>query len=234
VKWQDYANANQGWVEESRGIILGGEQTELQASDYMDGPINPIIWQRDPDHIPIPALGPPYAPIWQESPPPFSANFVNYNTFAEFALNRTFYVIRSVQESIFSEVRPLGGLSGTAVSPQMHDSFHNNFVDSYDPTVPTYDHPHSFLVQPVFRQLGDVHDSSDIVGAINAVVPWDRYLANLLPDGVNGITCVLRNTCEQVYSYELNGNRVSITRPDLHFVFIGTIYNSRSLSQPFL
>jgi hypothetical protein len=96
------------------------------------------------------------------------------------------------------------------VNPQEHSDFHDGFVDSpsADPLLARYDHPHSVLIQPVFRELGDVNDLSEIVGLIQAVVPWDRYLTNLLPEGVDGITCVLKNTCSQAFTYELNGNRV--------------------------
>jgi hypothetical protein len=65
-------------------------------------------------------------------------------------------------------------------------------------------------MQPIFRELGDVNDSSEVVGVIQGVVPWDRYLTNLLPEGVDGITCVLKNTCGQAFTYELDGNRVRL------------------------
>lgn len=111
-----------------------------------------------------------------------------------------------------SEVGNFGRLSGSAVNPQEHSGFHDGFVDSpsNDPLQARYDNPHSVLIQPIFRELGDVNNSSEVVGLLQAVVPWDRYLTNLLPKGVDGITCVLKNTCGQAFTYELNGNRVRL------------------------
>jgi len=61
---------------------------------------------------------------------------------------------------------------------------------------------------PVFEELNK--PDSNIVAYYVGVVPFDRYFAKLLPEGVNGIYCVLRNTCGQAYTYELDGNRVSL------------------------
>ena len=68
-------------------------------------------------------------------------------------------------------------------------------------------HPHALLMVPVFDKLHD--PNSDIVAFYMGVVPFDRYFAKLLPEGVDGIFCVLRNSCGQSYTYELDGNRVS-------------------------
>jgi hypothetical protein len=64
--WQAYSIQNQGWLKESRDIFLGGDEGNHQ--DYIDGPITPIIWQRQADGSPIPTPGPDtYAPVWQVS-----------------------------------------------------------------------------------------------------------------------------------------------------------------------
>jgi hypothetical protein len=88
-QWQQYSFSRQEWIEESRAIIANtqGEledESALVGIDALNANITPIIWQRDPDYIPIPALGPaPYAPFWQTSPPPFNPGLINYNMFAE-------------------------------------------------------------------------------------------------------------------------------------------------------
>jgi hypothetical protein len=48
-----------------------------------------------------------------------------------------------------------------------------------------------------------------VVAYIFSVVSWERYLVNLLPEGVNGMVVVLRNSCNQAFSYEINGPDVS-------------------------
>jgi class 3 adenylate cyclase len=42
------------------------------------------------------------------------------------------------------------------------------------------------------------------VGFIFTVVPWDHFLIDLIPDGVRGIRVVLRNSCEQAVTYDLD------------------------------
>ena len=88
-QWQQYAFSRQEWIEESRAIISNNQgeledESALVGIDALNANITPMIWQRDRDYIPIPALGPaPYAPFWQTSPPPFNPGLINYNMFAE-------------------------------------------------------------------------------------------------------------------------------------------------------
>jgi len=52
---------------------------------------------------------------------------------------------------------------------------------------------------------------------ICAVVPWDAYLTNLLPEGRSGVTAVLTNSCGQDFTYMLDGNTpVYVGSGDLH------------------
>lgn len=79
--WLNYSLNNQWWIEESRNYLSGSDG--LVVSDYSDTPINPIMWEVDlsSDTFDIHPVDsdPPYAPIWQVSPPPFSNLFLNYN-----------------------------------------------------------------------------------------------------------------------------------------------------------
>lgn len=75
--------------------------------------------------------------------------------------------------------------------------------------------PQSIAAQPVFATLQQ--NSNDIVGFIFTIVEWEKFLINLLPTGVNGITAVLRNSCGQAISYTLNGgNALFINASDIH------------------
>ena len=40
-----------------------------------------------------------------------------------------------------------------------------------------------------------------VLGLVFGVVPWDRYLANLLPEGTSGVYCVLKNTCKWSFAF---------------------------------
>ena len=98
-------------------------------------------------------------------------------------------------------------MGSTAINELEHDEFHAEFVEQMDNSTTGYDHPHSLLMVPVFESLND--RTSPIVGMIFGVVPWDRYLTNLLPEGISGVHCVLKNTCGQAYTYNLIGKKVS-------------------------
>ena len=67
--------------------------------------------------------------------------------------------------------------------------------------------PHFLLMQPVFSELEA--ELSKIVGLVHATISWDLYLANLLPDGLSTLYCVVRNTCGGVFTYVLHGKSVS-------------------------
>ena len=99
--------------------------------------------------------------------------------------------------SVFSMIVDLTRLGSTAVNVNDHNAFHAQFVPSNtdeiavnNSTVDGYTHPHSLLMVPVFEQLND--RQSPIVGLLFGVLPWDRYFANLLPEGTSGIyvSCV--------------------------------------------
>lgn len=56
-----------------------------------------------------------------------------------------------------------------------------------------------------------------MVGAILGGIYWRTYLSGLLPSGSNGIDVVLRNTCDQVYTYRVDGLEASFAGiGDLH------------------
>jgi len=73
----------------------------------------------------------------------------------------------------------------------------------------SYEHPHALLVQPIFTQLHHVEESP-IGGYLTALFTWDAYLVNLLPETVSDILVVIENTCNQKYSYRLDGSTVSL------------------------
>jgi hypothetical protein len=56
-----------------------------------------------------------------------------------------------------------------------------------------------------------------LVAALSAILPFHNYFTNLVPSGVNGIYVVVRNSCSQVITYQLDGNDAIYMGPgDLH------------------
>lgn len=102
-------------------------------------------------------------------------------------------------------------LFGTDTHVAYHEQFLNNELD-VSSALKT---PHAYLVEPIFAEVGD--PTALVVGYLQALVPFDRFLWNVLPEGVSGVYVVLKNSCGDVETYVLNGNQVS-ERGTLSFV----------------
>lgn len=106
--------------------------------------------------------------------------------------------------SAFSDV--LVSLTDQLVGEEEHQTSH---------ATDRFLHPHSVAAQPVYRGLGT--DTDDVVAYIYSTVSWDKYLLKLLPEEVKGIFVVLRNSCGQSVTYELNGaEAIVLADSDIH------------------
>lgn len=104
---------------------------------------------------------------------------------------------------------------GTHATPEAHIKFHQQFATHITTDEEAYSHPHSAYIQPVYQRLND--PTSDLVGFVHGTLPWDRYFLGLLPEGVRGVYCVLKNSCGEAFTYDLEGPRATYLGPgDLH------------------
>lgn len=78
--------------------------------------------------------------------------------------------------------------------------------------------PESIAAQPVYAKLAA--SSKDIVGYVFSIVQWEKFIKNLLPDGVRGIQLIFGNNCDQNITYALNGNETT-------FVAIGDVHDTK-------
>ena len=218
--WYNFTQAEMGWYEESKEIVINDSDTLLTATSYSPGTVRPYIWRStaEPDgstgNEEVPKGG-PFAPIWQMSPPPFDPALLQYDMFGETYVESMLPVMFRTRDGLMSALDPtLSRLAGLAVNQTDHETFHSNCVTSVN-GLSSYDHPHSVHLQPVFKKLQD--PTSELVGFLALVVPWDCYLANLLPQGINGVYAVLKNTCGQAHTYILRGNRADyLGEGDMH------------------
>lgn len=95
-------------------------------------------------------------------------------------------------ETLFTAIRPFA-----AIPEEQHRLMHDSLPGSH------VDHPHSNSYQPIRKDLED--PDSDIVAFVVSGVAWDASMRGLLPDGVEGIHCVISNTCGQSFTYEIVG-----------------------------
>jgi len=136
---------------------------------------------------------------------PFDTSIVNYN-----ALSLKEYQL-SYDAMMKSDMFVMGRagkneLINYAVSQEDHDKLHAD-TDVSNVTFGLADnHPHSPLIYPVHEYQTIGTNRSKVVAMIVSVLPWDNYLKHLLPQGVNGIYCILKNSCGQEFTYLVNGN----------------------------
>ena len=144
------------------------------------------------------------SPIWQISPPPFSNSVLNANLFA--IVGPTFPgAMTTLNHGVLSAVSDLSFVGNSAIKEENHEAYHQSLVNwRKENSNSTWEHPHSILLEPVYQKVND--QNSGIVGVIAATVGWDAYLVDLLPEGVDGLLVVLKNTCNQSFSYQLSGN----------------------------
>ena len=118
------------------------------------------------------------------------------------------YLIQYSSDVIYLRSDPrVALLADTGLNRNEHKKFHEEYViieEGVDP----FDHPHITLGVPVFNELNNAKKSG-MAGFIMAILPFDIFVGALLPDGVNGIYAVLRNSCQQTWTYEVVGSKVS-------------------------
>jgi len=124
------------------------------------------------------------------SPPPRAYGPVtNWNTASVPSIGNSMdMVVQLGNQTLISEVRPF-----KVLPPEEHKGLH---------TGDDLDHPHSFVYHPVTSRM---FPNSEVVGTLTAAIAWDASMRNLLPKNVRGIYCVIRNNCDQSYSYEIDG-----------------------------
>mmetsp|Transcript_2536 Transcript_2536/g.6381 ORF Transcript_2536/g.6381 Transcript_2536/m.6381 type:complete len:1225 (+) Transcript_2536:138-3812(+) len=199
-EWANYSALNQGWIERSRELATGGDSLLINTV-YEGGNINPDIWERGESGSPIRAVNQPLLPIWHISPPPYSPSIINFNMMSELFIQRMFPVVQAASSFGLSEVLDVSRLRSTVVSPD----------SEWDESG-----PHSILLVPVFDKLTGA-EGRKMSGLIQGVFPWQKYLENLLPNGVEGVMIVLENSCGQAFTYILNGaNATYLGEGDLH------------------
>ena len=74
-------------------------------------------------------------------------------------------------------------------------------------------------VADLYVPLFDDFSKADrrLVGVLTCVVYWRTYFVNIVAENAHGITVVLENTCNQIFSYQIDGSNVTFLGPgDLH------------------
>lgn len=114
-------------------------------------------------------------------------------------------------QTLSTQIKRYAAAVGSVYTVEEHDALHNKI-----PGMDTMDLPHSILFHPVRERFED--PESRIVGLITGGVAWDRSLVEIvLPESVRGIKVVIKNNCNQSYTYKFEDNdALYLGKGDLH------------------
>ena len=234
--WNQYSQANQGWISQSNG----GTETEpilAQIWDYSSsddennnnnnnrrrrrslsscdgrrrrgrrvlgddtghgheghGEQDDVFEHQDEhqdehDHrVPLQAQDGPFAPIWGVSPPPLPNNtqIINYNLLAKPIFQQAVDFVEYTRKPTFLDV---------CDQAQWFDN--SNYSNELQ----------TVIVHPVFA---DFSDQSEIVGYLAAILPWRVFFEDILAMETEPISIVMENTCEEVFTLEIQGQNVTV------------------------
>lgn len=139
-----------------------------------------------------------YAPVWQISPQPppdGTSRTFNSNLFEKPVFEQAVAFISYTRKAVFLEVCVQSKWFG----PGMPGKGENL---------------QTVVVQPVF---GGFEEDSEIVGHLVTVIPWGSFFADILHSDDEGLTVVLDNICNEVFTYNIQGRQASLVgEEDLH------------------
>ena len=219
MEWNDFSKSEQGWYNESLAIVQSNPYADMgrfvAGSEFRD-----YIWEGDDldNGKEVDAAG-PFAPLWHISPPTSSLTSVNYNVLDEPYINELVPVFLQTRDFLMSSAKMLSedGLSKSIIDSQ-------SLVLEENAT----DRPYSTHLTPVYEQLGNI--TSSLVGVLLSTIVWDKYLLALFHEDETGIELVLRNTCNQSFTYDLQDGEVRLLFLSESCLKVPTNQNTNAIS----
>jgi Adenylate and Guanylate cyclase catalytic domain len=152
----------------------------------------------------------PYLPIWQVSPVLPMMNFLNFNVLNHGAVRDLLLDAIESKQVVMGQAHDLrspGSAENTSVG--LYNAFltagqyrHDTEVYQGDPT--------SNIAVPVFDRFGP---NRTLGGVLLASLYWRLNFEDILPDTAKGVICVLENTLNQTFSYQIDGPKVTFLGP---------------------
>ena len=212
--WEKYSVDHQDWLAESailkegygkqrdplHGTIQDHEHDRRLQLSGENSSIPPLIWEwegdkkvaassEDEDRI--------FAPLWQTSPA--DASTVNVDLFSDPHILQLFTAMMKVQETVMSPGLEIGNLFDWMFDPE----------EKYQKV-----EPHAYILEPMMANLTGEQEP---VGFLLALTSYRNLFTRLLPEGTNGIYCVVTDTCGNAMTFLLNGpEAVFLGYNDLH------------------
>jgi len=218
-QWESWAKANEAWVQET--IDIQREDTTLRMQvNISDYDTNHSISIRYGGSVPN-NTG-PYTPTWHTYPmlPSPTASAYNFNAIQHPLLGPG--VKKVIQDH------------RAVIGPVL------NFEDEEDSRVNTWARRHVSpdvnASEPIIRMLYPILDTakgaitidqpdSKVIGILASSFFLRSFLENILPNGERGLVVVFENTCNQTFTYEVNGHEAEWLGPgdrhDTQFDYLG-------------
>jgi hypothetical protein len=149
---------------------------------------------------------------WTYSPPPFTYGFINWDfTGVPDYDNIIKAALELKDQTLFTKVRRYVS-ADIAFTKEEHEAMHS--AKSAD--VPS-EIPHSIIFHPVNIDPDD--SNSQVVAMLAGGLAWDAALLDLLPHDARGIVVVIKNNCDQSYSFQIDG-------PDAKYLGEGDLHDT--------
>jgi hypothetical protein len=92
--------------------------------------------------------------------------------------------------------------------------------------------PIGYLFYPIFEEVDN--PKSKVVGNLVMFLHWRRLFSDISPSSAKGIVAVFENSCEQSFTYKIDGKDVQYMGPgDLHDPNYGDMVESVALTEFF-
>jgi len=206
LRWEDYSVAKQSWLQE--GLTYRG------LPNVDPGPIAEEIYAYEVDKHKTHKAGEIHVdgyflPVWQMAGAPVNASIINLDLLTRSSFEHAMVDVIEQREGTLSYVSDFNYLTENSVEGD------NGF------------HIQSYVLEPVFESFDS---DATVVGFIVAVLPWNTYFENVIPEGTKGVNIVIDDQCGDVFTYEINGaNSTFLGSGDLH----ETAYDSNVYSIDF-
>ena len=215
-QWEEYSVANQAWLEE--GLEVQKEEDRRRRAQ------NSIVlgWEEDndlsiPEKIyrveglaPAPENGPgPYLPQWQVSPALEDVpELVNFNLLSHPGYKDSLNAMLSIEAPVVGRSFDFTDTNDfeTAGRRDVFELFLQKWTEDND----YGEDPVADLHWPIFDSFDE--NNRTLVGLLTSVIYWRTYFEDILADN-SVLDVVLSNTCNQTYTYQINGTKVNYLGP---------------------
>lgn len=209
--WNQYSEANQDWIQQSHPTVNVTDMilphvweypedrrralNEDSTCDSLPGRMLHSEEERA-ERIPLEADRGPFSPVWMFSPPPLADDvaIVNFDLRGKKVFRKAVDYIAATKKPTFLDVCNQAAWFD-------HQDFKNILQ--------------GVIAFPVFD--GYDAESSDVVGHLVAIVPWEIFFENILAEDSSPMTAVLENTCDEIFTFDIQGHHATfVAEEDIH------------------